>query len=171
MRKGSNGKSSKQSGKRQCLASHLLQKITLDMVQLGRKIYVDLMRICKTFRFIPERVFFSDTDIADFHNRRRSVDTYTVFEYRNEHFPQCVGATLDFCFFPRFKRIKDDQIFGRIIRFICQTDQIGTNFAGLLVVDTKNFFVARVSDFFRIFGKLDFRDKFTGLSSRTAASL
>ena len=133
------------------------------MVQPGRKIYVDLMRICKTFRFIPECVFFSDTDIADFHNRRRSVDTGSVFEYRNEHFTQCVGTALDLCFFPRFKRIKDDQIFGRIIRFICKTDQIGTDFAGLFVVNTKDLLVAWICDFFCIFGKFDFRDKFAGL--------
>ena len=168
---GSNGKASKQSGKRQRLASHLLEKITLNMVQPGRKIYVDLMRICKTFRFIPERVFFFDTDIADFHNRRRSVDTGSVFEYRNEHFTQCVGTALDLCFFPRFKRIKDDQIFGRIIRFICQTDQIGTDFAGLFVVNTKDLLVARVSDFSVFSESLIFGINSPVFSSRTAASL
>ena len=78
---------------------------------------------------------------------------------------------MDLCFLPGLQRIKDDHILCLIERLIRQTDQVCTDLAGLAVIDPVDGLVTRVGDLFRVFRKLDLRDKITGLCILNSSQL
>ena len=58
--------------------AHLIQKLDFDMIQLGGKVYIYLMRVHKTSCFIPEGIQFLLTVLSDFHYAGRSVYTFSI---------------------------------------------------------------------------------------------
>ena len=114
----------------QRFGTHFLQKIFLQIIQLLRKIHVNLLRICKTSGFIPERVLLFLAVGAKFHNRRRSIHTFSFFDYRNKKLAKLVGSSEDLRLFPGINRFKDDHGFFRIKVFVFEADKVSLYFSG-----------------------------------------
>ena len=126
------------------------------------QIHVYLMGIVEPLCLIPDGILFLRTVIPDLHDRGRRIYAFALLEYRNQKFPQGIGAAPNLCFFSRFPGGSKIIISLLLVKgFVRQTDQIRPDFSRGLVVNPVDGFIARVRDLFRIFGKLDLGDEFS----------
>ena len=137
-----------------------LQQFHLDVIQLLRKVYVDLMRIHQTHGFFPQRLFFLLADVADLHDRRRFVAAEAVLEDRDQKLADRVSPSLDPGLFPGLDRIEDDHILVLVKRLANEADQVRADLSGLLVVNTVNRFIPGICDLFNVLRTFDLRRKF-----------
>ena len=139
--------------------AHLIQKLDFDMIQLGGKVYIYLMRVHKTSCFIPEGIQFLLTVLSDFHYAGRSVYTFSIQEYGNHKIANGISTGFQQSLFPGLQGIKEEQRFVFAEFFVGKSDEVGFYFTGFLFIDPVNNLIARVSNFFGIFRKLNFGNK------------
>ena len=110
-------------------ALHLIQQLDFDMIQLGGKIHIYLVRVDKTSRFIPERVQLLLTVFPDFHNTGRGVDTFPIQENGNHQFTHGIGTGLQQRLFPRLQGIEEEKRLILVKNLILQGDEIRLDFS------------------------------------------
>lgn len=130
---------------------------------MSEKIYIDSLGVYKTLRLIPEGILLLQAGLADLHNAGRGVDTFTALEDRDKKLPKGVAACFDLCLLPGGVRIKNHHILRFIKGLISETDQVGADFSVCFVINTVDRFVAGVCNLADVLGKLDLRNKFSGL--------
>ena len=83
-------------------------------------------------------------EFPDFHDGRRLVDAFSVFENWNHEVFQAISVPADLCLFPGFQRIEDNHILFLVELFPYQADQVCTDLSGLTVVDPVDSLVSGV---------------------------
>ena len=141
----------------QSFFAHFFQQSFFHVIKRLGKIYIYFLRIYKTSGLIPQCVLLLFAIVAEFHDRWRFVNALTTFNYRNKKLTEFVGSAQNFGLFPGVNRVEDNHGFFRIKFLICKADQISFDLAGFLAVDTVYGLVARVGNFFCVFGKFDLR--------------
>lgn len=149
--------------------AHLIQKLDFDMIQLGGKVYIYLMRVHKTSCFIPEGIQFLLTVLSDFHYAGRSVYTFSIQEYGNHKIANGISTGFQQSLFPGLQGIKEEQRFFFAEHFISKSDEVGLNFTGFLFIDPVNNLIARVSNFSEFSESLILGTKFPSLSIMAAS--
>ena len=117
------------------------------------------MRVEESFCFIPQRVLLLCAESGDLFYRRGSVFAFPADKDWFQNFFHCICAAFKPCFFPCGIRIEKKQIFGRIVSFVRETDQIGADLSCFFLINAVDCFVSRICDLFDIFGNLDLRNK------------
>ena len=141
----------------QSFFAHFFQQSFFHVIKRLGKIYIYFLRIYKTSGLIPQCVLFLPAVVTKLHDGWRFVNALAVFDHWNKKLSKFVGSAQDFGLFPCVNRVEDHHGLFRIKFLICKPDQISFDLAGFLAVDTVYGLVARVGNFFCVFGKFDLR--------------
>ena len=109
--------------------SHLIQQLDFDMIQLGGKIHIYLVRVDKTSRFIPERVQLLLTVFPDFHNTGRGVDTFPIQGKREPSVHAWYRYRAPAASFPRLQGIEEEKRLILVKTSSLQGDEIRLDFS------------------------------------------
>lgn len=108
-------------------------------------------------------LFFFCAVFCDFPDRWRFIDTFSVSEDRNQNFAHRIRAARKSGLFPGVFRIEEQKVFAGIEGFICKADEVGLDFSGGFIINPVNRLVARIGNFFCVFGNLNLWYKFAVL--------
>ena len=91
------------------------------------------------------------------------VNTLAVLKYLDRKFPHRVGSRSEKCLFPGRDRVKEQQRLVLVEGLTDEADNVCDDLVAVLSVDTVGCLIARVCDLLLVLGKLDLRDKGSGL--------
>ena len=135
--------------------SHLIQQPQLGVIQLLRKVHIDLMGVDETPGLIPQGIQLLPAVFPDLHDAGRGIDAFSVQKDGDHQVAQDEASGRQKGFLPGLQRIEQEQRLVLPEGLVGQGDEIRLQLSGFLFIDPVDDLVSGIGDLFTVLGELD----------------